>query len=219
MARRLGTLVHWDDDRGFGFIEGTDRQRVFVHISEIERIATRPRIGDQISFETGPGRNGKPEARMARIAGANPVGMAGARRQQPASIVWLGWRSLAAGALTLALLLAIAAGHAPVWLAIAYGGMGAWSFLFYRADKGFAETGQWRVSEALLLSVDLACGILGGLLAQQMFRHKTRKPSFIAMTGLVVLVHAFWLVGLAGGWISEAQVIDLVRDLGSGALL
>ncbi|QYO76891.1 cold-shock protein [Devosia salina] len=33
-----GQLVQWNDERGFGFIEGSDGGRHFVHISAIGRI-------------------------------------------------------------------------------------------------------------------------------------------------------------------------------------
>eukprot|EP00173_Palmaria_palmata_P001236 Plantae.Rhodophyta-Palmaria_palmata.ctg16630.p1 GENE.Plantae.Rhodophyta-Palmaria_palmata.ctg16630~~Plantae.Rhodophyta-Palmaria_palmata.ctg16630.p1 ORF type:complete len:148 (-),score=20.84 Plantae.Rhodophyta-Palmaria_palmata.ctg16630:164-607(-) len=45
-------------------------------------------------------------------------------------------------------------------------------------DKMQAQSGGWRVSEADLCKTALYGGWLGGLLAMQAFRHKTRKESF-----------------------------------------
>lgn len=67
-----GELVQWNDSRGFGFIETADAKRYFVHISNIGRIATRPRAGDLVSFAPGKGRDGRLEARSVSILGPIP---------------------------------------------------------------------------------------------------------------------------------------------------
>lgn len=50
-------------------------------------------------------------------------------------------------------------------------------FLMYY-DKRQAQKRKWRVSESLLLTIGIIGGGLGGLLGQQMFRHKTKKFYF-----------------------------------------
>jgi len=61
--RRKGTLRTWHKDRGFGFISPTDGgDELFVHISEFPRDGSRPTIGEWLSFEVGPGRDGKQQA-------------------------------------------------------------------------------------------------------------------------------------------------------------
>jgi cold shock CspA family protein len=61
--RRKGTLRTWHEDRGFGFISPTDGGgELFVHISEFPRDGSRPTIGEWLSFEVGPGRDGKQQA-------------------------------------------------------------------------------------------------------------------------------------------------------------
>lgn len=47
-----GTLIKWNDDRGFGFIAlPQSGEEVFVHISAFPKDDGRPRIGEMISFE------------------------------------------------------------------------------------------------------------------------------------------------------------------------
>jgi cold shock CspA family protein len=61
--RTHGTLVKWNEDRGFGFIapaQGSDE--IFVHISAFPRDGSRPRVGELISFEIADGNNGKTRA-------------------------------------------------------------------------------------------------------------------------------------------------------------
>ncbi|KAH8891230.1 DUF1294-domain-containing protein [Thozetella sp. PMI_491] len=68
------------------------------------------------------------------------------------------------------------------------------SFLLYGYDKYQARKSHWRVREVLLHLLDLLGGWPGGLLAQRLFRHKTRKTSFQIIFWGTVLVHdIFWL--------------------------
>lgn len=204
-----GTLDHWDDARGFGFIRTAEGERVFVHISEIGRIATRPRIGDQMRFTQRTGTDGRLQATNVRIAGANPTpGPDIRRRGAEISRRRPGWRIGVAIALSLVLALALAFGRVPLGFVGLYLVMGLVSVALYRADKRQAQAGAWRTPEAVLLGVDLAFGVIGGLLAQDFFRHKTIKPAYVAATLLVVGVHAAWLLGLAAGQIDATDLAE-----------
>jgi cold shock CspA family protein len=58
--RTHGTLMKWNDDRGFGFISPAQGdQALFVHISAFPKDGERPRINELISFETEAGPDGK----------------------------------------------------------------------------------------------------------------------------------------------------------------
>jgi len=209
-----GELIEWDDDRGFGFIRPHGGQdRLFVHISQIGRIATRPRVGDTLTYSIGRGRNGGPAAVRVSIAGANPFkARALARGAEPASApshhhqlrTWLGLFLLA--------LLAIGwlTGSVPTVMALVYLVLSAASAWLYYADKQSAEAGEWRTSEDMLHGIDLAFGVIGGLLAQQIFRHKTAKRGFAAITYVIAAVHALWLAGLVTGRISVAELISFI---------
>ena len=72
--------------------------------------------------------------------------------------------------------------------------------LLYRFDKLYALTGKYRVSENNLHVVDMAFGIIGGLAAQEVYRHKTVKPRFVATTWAIALAHTLGLAALAFGW-------------------
>lgn len=210
--RKSGQLVDWNDDRGFGFIRDADGERYFIHIKSITRIATRPLIGDHLDFDVGIDAQGRPRALNARIRGANPAPSRAVRSRglPPAANSqrfdprpWL--------ALGLFVLLGydLALGLAPLWLGAAYLVLGAVSFGLYATDKHYAQTDQWRISETMLHSVDLGFGIVGGLLAQSRFRHKTAKPGFALLTWCLVGVHAFWLGGIAIGRIVPTDLAGL----------
>jgi len=78
--RYAGTLKKWNAERGFGFITADDGgQDVFVHISAFARDGGQPLVGEALSFEVEPDRNGKRSAVRVRRPG-DPVRDAPPRR-------------------------------------------------------------------------------------------------------------------------------------------
>lgn len=76
----------------------------------------------------------------------------------------------------------------------AYGAVSVVAFLLYWSDKRKAREGNWRTPENVLHAVELAGGWPGALIAQQVFRHKTRKVSYQVVFWLIVLLHqVFWI--------------------------
>lgn len=76
------------------------------------------------------------------------------------------------------------------------------TFGVYGADKKAARSGQWRTPEKTLHLLALAGGWPGAWAAQRLFRHKSSKPSFIAVYRATVGLHlaamlawVFWLQG------------------------
>jgi len=66
-----GTLIKWNDERGFGFVALPQTQdEVFVHISAFPRDGVRPRIGETISFEVRTGPDGRKRAEVVARPGA-----------------------------------------------------------------------------------------------------------------------------------------------------
>ena len=63
------------------------------------------------------------------------------------------------------------------------------SFIAYGWDKRQAKRDGWRVPEKTLHSIDAVGGWPGGLIAQQLWRHKTRKTPFQIKFWLTVLMH------------------------------
>lgn len=67
--------------------------------------------------------------------------------------------------------------------------MSAVAFFLYWRDKRQARADGWRTPEKILHGVELLGGWPGALIAQQAFRHKTRKLSFQLVFWLIVLLH------------------------------
>ena len=81
------------------------------------------------------------------------------------------------------------------WLAIAaYPLLSLAAFALYGYDKKQARDQGQRVPEKVLHAVEVAGGWPGALVAQQVFRHKTRKVSYQLVFWLIVAVHQlFWI--------------------------
>jgi len=208
MARKSGRLAQWDDERGFGFIAGDDGQRSFVHISQIKRSAIRPQPGDRVTYVPGTGRDGRPAANAVVVLGAPPPPSRAARPVgQGSPALGIGIRLAGAVLVVAGALAATQLARAPGWVLIAYLMLGVASIGVYWVDKAAAEAGRWRVREASLHALDLVGGIAGGLLAQALLRHKTRKPGFAVVTTLIAIAHLAALASLAAGaWDIPAQL-------------
>lgn len=75
-------------------------------------------------------------------------------------------------------------------LVILVAALNAATYLVFAYDKRAARSGQWRISERVLLTLAAVGGWPAAKLAQHHLRHKTRKQPF----GLILnLIPACWL--------------------------
>lgn len=72
-------------------------------------------------------------------------------------------------------------------------------FLLMLIDKQKARNGQWRISEATLMTVAAIGGSVGSLLGMYTFRHKTRHAKFTI--GIPALLIAQLLLAGLIAWI------------------
>ncbi len=99
----------------------------------------------------------------------------------------------------------------PVWIGLLYIIGGGVTWLLYRADKRAAERREWREPERLLHLAGLTFGIVGGLLAQHVLRHKTYKPGFVMITALITALHVLTLGLIMVGVYAPGTVGDFFR--------
>jgi uncharacterized membrane protein YsdA (DUF1294 family)/cold shock CspA family protein len=230
VAREKGILEDWHDARGFGFIRRPDGSKLYIHMKSIGKSIDRPKPGDALTYEIGEGAGGRPAAVKARIiekpapaapAPATPSIAATETRPTPAAPSaprepQRGFRQISvrtAAAATLIVLLGndIMLERFPAWVGLLYiiGGIASW--LFYQADKRAAEKREWRAPERKLHLADLAFGIIGGLLAQHVLRHKTYKPGFVMVTALITALHVLTLGLIMLGVYAPGGVGDFFR--------
>lgn len=74
MSQDKGTLKTWNAERGFGFIKpDAGGKDIFAHISEFGRILREPRVGDKVSFQITPSKDGRIMAGNIYIEGLERI--------------------------------------------------------------------------------------------------------------------------------------------------
>nr|WP_010130423.1 DUF1294 domain-containing protein [Microbulbifer agarilyticus] len=87
-------------------------------------------------------------------------------------------------------------GYTPLLLGLAIVMVSLVAFYMYGKDKKAAKEGAWRVPENTLHMLALIGGWPGAMIAQERFRHKTKKGSFLLVFWVTVtanLVGVSWL--------------------------
>ena len=100
--RTHGTLIKWNEGRGFGFVAlPQSREEIFVHISAFPRDGVRPRVGETISFEIRSAHDGRKRAEAVERPGTRKT--SGKREASKRALISSSAGSLVAGAVVLAL--------------------------------------------------------------------------------------------------------------------
>jgi len=184
-SRTRGRLINWNDERGFGFLAPeSGGQDVFVHVSAFEKEGRHIEIGHEYEFEVQIGKDGRPKAkRVATIAVPKEV------PSLLLQVLQRGPRLLVIPAfLFIALAINSVQPISPNWFVI-YGAASVACFSGYALDKRAANQKRWRVSETILLLIGLVGGWPGGLISQEIFRHKTRKKTFRTLFWMSVAIN------------------------------
>jgi uncharacterized membrane protein YsdA (DUF1294 family)/cold shock CspA family protein len=199
-----GILKSWNDDRGFGFIEpARGGQEVFVHIKAFPSGTRRPSIGMPLSFEVELGPQGKKRAKAVQLINASSPSRV-PKHESPAP--WTLARVLAIPCFVLIYAFAAIQWSVSPLVAIVYVVASGVAFMAYAFDKSAAIQGRWRTSESALHVIGLACGWPGALLAQQLLRHKSSKPSFVAGYWGTVLLNIAGFVAWHSPWLHLARL-------------
>lgn len=64
------------------------------------------------------------------------------------------------------------------------------TFILFVVDKARAMNREWRIRESVLLFSSIIGGALGGFLAMQIFRHKTKTAVFKYGMPIILLIQA-----------------------------
>lgn len=65
------------------------------------------------------------------------------------------------------------------------------TFILFAIDKKRAKKNQWRIPESQLLFFSLLGGSIGGIIAMNIVKHKTKKPKFTIGMPLLLLINIF----------------------------
>ena len=181
-VRQSGTIVKWDDEKGFGFIApDAGSGDVFAHVKAFVG-ARRPVVGDRVFYFPGKDNQGRARALQVQFEGAPGLNS---------------WRALGltfAAAFLAALALAAWLGRVTPIFPVVYLMMSTVTLGAYWHDKTSARHGAWRLPENALHLLELFGGWPGALVAQQWLRHKNRKLSYQLVFWAIVAAHL-------GAWI------------------
>lgn len=181
--RYQGKISSWKDEQGFGFIaQNGGGPSVFFHIKAFTERGIRPAPGDIVTYELSANEKGQPRAErvaFVRDRHARPDAPSGARSGSPL---------LAFGFLAV-LAVAVVLGALPVLALGLYAVASLVTFITYGVDKSAARNGRWRTRESTLHMLGLIGGWPGALLAQRVYRHKSKKREFQMVFWLTVLVN------------------------------
>ena len=214
--KKQGTIVRWDNARGFGFIHSAaSSSDVFFHVSDYRAAGGGvPQLGLAVTFDevqvSGKGPRGKSVQPTWELAAA-PAGATrsverrvgrprGARAAAPTSSSGAVFALPLMALCATSLLWAVWTRRVPWWVLPALFLLNVLTFFAYWQDKYAAGKRAWRISESTLHLWSLAGGWPGAWLAQQVLRHKSSKQSFREMYWATVVLNC-GAIGAAIWWL------------------
>jgi len=177
--------------------------RAFVHIKALEQMSCRPVTGLPIFDELVKDKLGRLNASGIRLAGRTPKNIVATERALPRKLI----STLFLGAVLLGWLFA----KVPTILALTYAAMSIFAVLIYGRDKYAARSNRWRTPENSLHLVALLGGWPGALYAQDVFRHKSKKPEFQFVFWVTVVLNCLvvaWLLISGNAAAINAAILD-----------
>lgn len=231
---RKGTLIKWDDDKGFGFIQQESGDQIFLHISNLKKgTRRRPVVGDIIYFHTEKDERGRLRASQAVIKGVgykyvdiesvktlrgDNTGKRGAKKYKNFDI-----ESHRTPAILMPFFWIIAlcpfGGAFYFWEnggnflpLLMYSLVSVTTFCLYDEDKLCAKRKVWRISEATLHFGELCGGWPGALIAQHTIRHKNKKFSYQLVFWCIVLLHG---IGWSDYLFLNSWLVQKILEMGS----
>ncbi|APD91247.1 DNA-binding protein [Alteromonas mediterranea] len=196
-----GRIQQWDDAKGFGFVEPNGGgMRAFAHIKAFKKRSRRPINGDIIVYEVEQDKKGTLRAHDICLLKDYKAKRSHANKQTSQTKRNAILLSIFFGVLALFTL----SGRVSFMITILYGAISLLTILLYGIDKSAAKKDKWRISEAKLHLLSLLGGWPGALLAQQMFKHKRSKSSFMRVYWVTVMVNLI-LLGLVGFEVINTQ--------------
>lgn len=189
-----GEIVHWNDEKGYGFIRSSkDQPNIFFHISHYAYHHRRPKKGENVAFLLQPHPEHKPTAVRVVAQGHEDTLYKSEAHDQQTNKPYLAEASVYA---ILNLLFYIILSTISIPITIASFIISILTFMLYSLDKHASLQNSQRVPEASLHIAALLGGWPGALIARPLLRHKTSKNRFIIFFWLSVIINFFSLYAI-----------------------
>lgn len=203
-VRYQGRITEWRDEQGYGFITPNGGgERVFLHVRSFKSRSCRPGGNELVKFELATDERGRPRAEQVEYVSLRPQPKASGGTSIPLLLL--------AGLFLVAVCTLAVAAKIPWAVFFVYLGLSVLTFVSYAADKSAAKEGQWRTKESTLQLFALLGGWPGGLAAQQLLRHKSKKQSFQFVFWLSVTVNIVVL-----GWLLSTDGSHFLANIMAG---
>jgi len=197
MEKEKGTLISWNNDKGYGFICPYDnKEDIFLHVKSLPHHQRRPKVNDVLAYKVGVNEKRQHYARSAQIKGI---------AWSKFTILWF-CSALFFGIYVYFVIQQKLAFHP---LAI-YAAMSLLTIWAYSRDKRAARLGTWRTPEHRLHFFEMLGGWPGALLAQLCYRHKSRKTKYRIIFWMIVAVHGvlwYYIVTRQDTYLLYRQVV------------
>ena len=204
--RYQGRITDWKDEKGFGFITPKGGgPTVFVHIKSFAKRSHRPAENELVTYELTFDKQSRPQAADVSLVAVRRPGA-----QSPTASPGLGAWLIPTIFLGFISTCVMQGKLHPVVLLI-YIVASCAGLMIYAFDKAAAMQGNWRTRESTLHLVSLLGGWPGAMVAQSMFRHKTKKMSFRAVYWLTVLLNCAGVM-----WLHSPNAVREISTLVAG---
>lgn len=187
-----GKITSWNDEKGFGFItplRGESDNKIFIHIKSISNRNQRPQTGQLVSYTLSKDKQGRPCADNSVLSSK--------LSSRVSSLIRFLIPIISAASFFCAVGLAVYMAKIPPFIFVLYIFFSLITFTLYARDKSAARKGNWRTKETSLHLMSLMGGWPGALLAQKIFRHKSRKQPFRTIFWTTTFLNAgvfIWLL-------------------------
>jgi len=201
-VRYQGRISEWRDEQGFGFITPNGGgERVFLHVKSFKSRSRRPTGNELVKYVRASDDKGRPRAEQVEFVSLSRQTPKSAQRTSIPALLF-------AGLFLIAVVLLVRTGKVPPVVLFTYLGLSALTFGLYASDKSAATEGRWRIKENTLQLFALLGGWPGGLVAQQLLRHKSKKQEFQFVFWLAVAIN----IGVLG-WLLSANGAQFLASL------
>ncbi|MBD3798135.1 MAG: cold shock and DUF1294 domain-containing protein [Campylobacterales bacterium] len=220
MLKKKGKVIKWDDAKGFGFILPEDsKQHIFVHIKSFIDRSLRPSLNEEVTYTIFKDKDGRQSAiNVSRVTdkllknkqknirtkkNITLKSIANTVNKNPNSQHKIDYKSThTIGIFHIIFILSFLAfllfsfidGKLPFLIIIFYGLMSIITYFMYSTDKSKAIIEEYRIQEKKLHMLSFIGGWIGAMIAQQRFRHKTKKSSFQIVFWITVFLNISVLI-------------------------